>query len=52
MDNHQQNLQEEIAYLKRTVEFICEELELEACDLADEKSDLIASRKDMCSMRD
>ena len=47
MENYQQNHQEEVEYLNKTVEFINIELEIEADDLADKKSNLIAARKDM-----
>ncbi|MHB9095564.1 MAG: HelD family protein [Eubacteriales bacterium] len=47
MDNYQQNLQEEMVYLEKTVAFIRRELEVEAEGLSDTKRELIASRKDM-----
>lgn len=47
MDNYAANLQEEIAYLDKTVEFIRRELDARSEDLSDKKRKLIASRKDM-----
>jgi DNA helicase II / ATP-dependent DNA helicase PcrA len=47
MLEYQQNLQEEISYLAKTVDFIRSELDTEAEVLADKKSKLIALRKDM-----
>jgi DNA helicase II / ATP-dependent DNA helicase PcrA len=47
MLEYQQNLEEEISYLAKTVDFIRSELDTEAEVLADRKSKLIALRKDM-----
>jgi len=47
MDSYQENLQEEIEYLRKTVAFIEEEVETENNNLLEKKNDLIATRKDM-----
>jgi len=47
MDSYQENHQEEIEYLRKTIAFINEEVEREEDDLAEKKSDLIAAKKDM-----
>lgn len=47
MDSFQENHQEEIEYLTKTIAFINEEMEKEEIDLVEKKSDLIAARKDM-----
>ena len=47
MDRYQENHQEEIEYLRKTIAFINEEVEREEDDLAEKKSDLIAAKKDM-----
>ena len=47
MDSYQENQQEEIEYLRKTLTFIDEEVEKEAKNLVEKKSDLIAARKDM-----
>ncbi|ODA40209.1 3'-5' exonuclease [Desulfosporosinus sp. BG] len=47
MDSYQENHQEEIEYLRKTLAFINEEVEKEAKKLEEKKSDLIAARKDM-----
>ncbi|WP_407312809.1 HelD family protein [Desulfosporosinus sp. SB140] len=47
MDSYQENYQEEIEYLRKTLAFIDEEVEKEAKILGEKKSDLIAARKDM-----
>lgn len=47
MDSYQENHQEEIEYLRKTLAFIDEEVETETKNLVEKKSDLIAARKDM-----
>ena len=47
MDSYQENHQEEIDYLSKTITFINEEMEREEKDLVEKKSDLLAARKDM-----
>ncbi|MDP4159757.1 MAG: 3'-5' exonuclease [Bacillota bacterium] len=47
MDSYHENHQEEIEYLTKTLDFIDKELEKEAKNLEEKKSDLIAARKDM-----
>jgi DNA helicase II / ATP-dependent DNA helicase PcrA len=47
MYEYQENLQEEISYLAKTVDFIHREIDSEAEVLADKKRELIALRKDM-----
>ncbi|MDR3600425.1 MAG: 3'-5' exonuclease [Desulfosporosinus sp.] len=47
MDSYQENHQEEIEYLRKTLAFINEEVETEANNLVEQKSNLIATRKDM-----
>ena len=47
MDSYQENHQEEIEYLRKTLAFIDEEVEMEENNLLEKKSDLIAARKDM-----
>ncbi|MBC2728997.1 3'-5' exonuclease [Desulfosporosinus sp.] len=47
MDSYQENYQEEIEYLKKTLAFIDEEVEKEEKNLEEKKSDLIAAKKDM-----
>src|ERR1700682_6493021 len=47
MDSYQENHQEEIEYLRKTMAFINEEVETEENNLLEKKSDLIATRKDM-----
>jgi len=47
MDSYQENHQEEMEYLRKTLAFIDEEMEKEAKNLAEKKSDLVAARKDM-----
>jgi Superfamily I DNA and RNA helicases len=47
MDSYQENHQEENEYLKKTLAFIDEEVEKEAKNLEEKKSDLITARKDM-----
>ena len=47
MDSYQENHQEEMEYLSKTMAFINEEMEREENDLVEKKSDLIAARKDM-----
>jgi len=47
MDSYQENHQEEIEYLRKTLAFIDEEVEKEEQKLEEKKSDLIAARKDM-----
>ncbi|WP_088189685.1 UvrD-helicase domain-containing protein [Desulfosporosinus sp. FKA] len=47
MDSYQENYQEEIEYLRKALAFIEEEVEKEAKNLEEKKSDLIAARKDM-----
>lgn len=47
MNEYQQNLQEETAYLKETLAFIKKELENQAGGLSSKKKKLIASRRDM-----
>lgn len=47
MDSYQENHQEEMEYLRKTLAFIDEEMEKEAKNLAEKKSDLVSARKDM-----
>jgi DNA helicase II / ATP-dependent DNA helicase PcrA len=47
MDSFQERHQEEIEYLRKTLAFANEEVEKEAKNLEEKKSDLIAARKDM-----
>lgn len=47
MDSYQENHQEEIEYLKKTLAFIEEEVKKEEKNLEEKKSDLIAAKKDM-----
>ncbi|WP_088225551.1 UvrD-helicase domain-containing protein [Desulfosporosinus sp. FKB] len=47
MDSYQENYQEEIEYLRKALAFIEEEVEKEAKNLEEKKSDLIVARKDM-----
>lgn len=47
MDDYQQNLREEMAYLEQTLAVITRELGMETAALTDKKSKLIALRKDM-----
>ena len=47
MDRYQENHQEEIEYLRKTMAFINKEIEKEEYKLVEKKSDLIAARKDM-----
>ncbi|KGK91489.1 ATP-dependent DNA helicase [Desulfosporosinus sp. HMP52] len=47
MDSYQENHQEEIEYLKKTLAFIEEEVKKEEKNLEEKKSDLISAKKDM-----
>ncbi|HZK55509.1 MAG TPA: UvrD-helicase domain-containing protein [Desulfosporosinus sp.] len=47
MERYQEDHEEEIEYLRKTMVFINEEVEREEDDLLEKKSDLIAARKDM-----
>ncbi|SDH85504.1 HelD family protein [Desulfosporosinus hippei] len=47
MDSYQENHQEEIEYLRKTLAFIDEEVKKEEKNLEEKKSDLISAKKDM-----